>query len=651
MPRFSSSAPPDAAAATARPRDATKLRRVTRSFTAIPSDRFQSVRARSGSPLGPSYPLLRATRRWPSDAGAFRPFGIVCEEPPRYAPRPYARALPAYPAAWLASSSSRTSRRASAPCGPWTACRSGSGRASSSPCSARAAAARPRCCACWPASSRPTPAASCLDGEDITDLPPNRRKVNTIFQSYALFPHLTVRENIAFGLRVAGGRGREIDEEVERMLALIQMEDQARQAARPDQRRPEAARGHRPRPHQQARGAAARRAAGRARPQAAPAHADRAGPDPRRGRHHLPLRHPRPGRGDEPLRPHRGDERRPDRADRHAGRDLRGARAPASSPPSSATRNFFEGKVAEVVAERLQPARDRRLPRDVLLQRQADRPGPAASSSACARRRSASRASGRSRTAATTSCPARSRTSSTSAPTPSTGCASQEYRLAVYQQHNRFLLDEKPIRWKRGRVDLSWHADDGFMLERYSESDEQLMELRRAAWARAPWARRPRDQARPAGREWLVTLPSLVWLLVLFLVPTLIVFAIAFKPADPYGGIGAGWTLRPCAASATRTTRPSSGAPLWLSVAHHRALPRCWRPPPATAWRARRADGGSALLLLVIVPFWTSFLIRIFAWKVLLHPEGALKRRAGRRSASSPSRRLAALQRRARCCW
>jgi len=43
-----------------------------------------------------------------------------------------------------------------------------------------------------------------VDGQDITALPPNRRKVNTIFQSYALFPHLTVRENIAFGPRVAG---------------------------------------------------------------------------------------------------------------------------------------------------------------------------------------------------------------------------------------------------------------------------------------------------------------------------------------------------------------------------------------------------------------------------------------------------------------
>jgi len=67
-----------------------------------------------------------------------------------------------------------------------------------------------------------------LDGVDITELPPNRRRVNTIFQSYALFPHLDVWENIAFGLRVARRPRREIESEVERMLHLIQMEEHAR---------------------------------------------------------------------------------------------------------------------------------------------------------------------------------------------------------------------------------------------------------------------------------------------------------------------------------------------------------------------------------------------------------------------------------------
>ena len=49
-----------------------------------------------------------------------------------------------------------------------------------------------------------------------------------------------------------------------------------------------------------------------------------------------------------------------------------------------------------------------------------------------------------------------------------------EYRLAVEQQHNRFMLDEQPIRWK-DEVWIHWHVDDGFMLERYAERDEAMM--------------------------------------------------------------------------------------------------------------------------------------------------------------------------------
>src|SRR3989475_7031009 len=47
----------------------------------------------------------------------------------------------------------------------------------------------------------PTEGVISLGGKDVTDLPPYRRDVNTVFQSYALFPHLSVFENVAFGLR------------------------------------------------------------------------------------------------------------------------------------------------------------------------------------------------------------------------------------------------------------------------------------------------------------------------------------------------------------------------------------------------------------------------------------------------------------------
>lgn len=62
-----------------------------------------------------------------------------------------------------------------------------------------------------------------LHGKDITSMPPNLRPVNTVFQNYALFPHLTVRDNIAFGPRVAGRSKGDFAADVERMLALVKL--------------------------------------------------------------------------------------------------------------------------------------------------------------------------------------------------------------------------------------------------------------------------------------------------------------------------------------------------------------------------------------------------------------------------------------------
>jgi spermidine/putrescine transport system ATP-binding protein len=62
-----------------------------------------------------------------------------------------------------------------------------------------------------------------LQGQDVTWLPPYRRNVNTVFQSYALFPHLTIFENVAFGLRRKGVRGSEISARVAEMLELVEL--------------------------------------------------------------------------------------------------------------------------------------------------------------------------------------------------------------------------------------------------------------------------------------------------------------------------------------------------------------------------------------------------------------------------------------------
>ncbi|WP_415233360.1 ABC transporter ATP-binding protein [Pseudorhodobacter sp.] len=73
----------------------------------------------------------------------------------------------------------------------------------------------------------PTSGQILLDGADITHLPPNKRPVNTVFQSYALFPHLSVAQNIAFGLEMQDRPRAEIKETVARMLALVQLEPMA----------------------------------------------------------------------------------------------------------------------------------------------------------------------------------------------------------------------------------------------------------------------------------------------------------------------------------------------------------------------------------------------------------------------------------------
>ncbi len=70
----------------------------------------------------------------------------------------------------------------------------------------------------------PSAGAILLSGRDITGDPPNRRPVNTVFQSYALFPHLTVAQNVAFGIEMLGMPRGEVKVTVERMLALVKLD-------------------------------------------------------------------------------------------------------------------------------------------------------------------------------------------------------------------------------------------------------------------------------------------------------------------------------------------------------------------------------------------------------------------------------------------
>jgi putrescine transport system ATP-binding protein len=72
-----------------------------------------------------------------------------------------------------------------------------------------------------------------LDGKDVAEVLPHRRPVNMMFQNYALFPHLTVRDNIAFGLKRAGMAHSEMDKRVAGLVALLKL--QGLEKRRPDQ--------------------------------------------------------------------------------------------------------------------------------------------------------------------------------------------------------------------------------------------------------------------------------------------------------------------------------------------------------------------------------------------------------------------------------
>jgi spermidine/putrescine ABC transporter ATP-binding subunit len=69
----------------------------------------------------------------------------------------------------------------------------------------------------------PTEGHVLIDGQDMGDIPPNRRAVNMVFQSYAVFPHMTVADNVAYGLKIDGVPQQERDRRVKEALDLVQL--------------------------------------------------------------------------------------------------------------------------------------------------------------------------------------------------------------------------------------------------------------------------------------------------------------------------------------------------------------------------------------------------------------------------------------------
>ena len=171
----------------------------------------------------------------------------------------------------------------------------------------------------------PTSGKVMLEGVDVSNVPPHKRNVNTVFQQYALFPHMSVLDNVGFGLRAKKVPAAEARRRAMEMLDVVRLAEFA-------DRRPTQLSGG-----QQQRVALARALVNL--PSALLLDEPLAALDlklreamqlelkriQREVGHHVHLRHPRPGRGAHDERPHRRHEPGPGRADRHAGGDLRRA--------------------------------------------------------------------------------------------------------------------------------------------------------------------------------------------------------------------------------------------------------------------------------------------------------------------------------------
>ncbi len=177
-----------------------------------------------------------------------------------------------------------------------------------------------------------------IGGRVVNAVEPKDRDIAMVFQNYALYPHMSVFDNMAYGLKIRGLAKSDIAERVRRAAGILQLETLL-------ERKPRALSGGQRQRVAMGRaivrdpaGLPLRRAALQSRCQAACPDAGRDQEAAAIARHHLDLRDPRSGRGDDARRPAHRDECRACRADRRAARALRAARRRNSSAASSARR-------------------------------------------------------------------------------------------------------------------------------------------------------------------------------------------------------------------------------------------------------------------------------------------------------------------------
>jgi spermidine/putrescine transport system ATP-binding protein len=313
-----------------------------------------------------------------------------------------------------------------------------------------------------------------LDGEDITDLPPNKRKVNTIFQSYALFPHMTVWENIAFGLRIAKKSKNEIKREVEAMLHLIRMTDQAPK-----------------RPDQLSGGQKQRVAVARAlinKPQVLLLDEPLAALDLKLRQRMLieiDMIHDEVGITFLYVTHDQGEAM--SLSDRIAVMDLGrieqvGIPAEIYETPRTSfvaafigDTNFLEGEVTDLVDNEYCHLKIAGFSGIICFNDKSIRLGNPVYLSIRPEKIHISRDRPE-ELPLRNILPAVVEDVIYLGSTTKYWVRAQELRIQILRQHFRFFLDEKPIRWKDD-VWIWWHGDDGFMLERYREVDENLISI------------------------------------------------------------------------------------------------------------------------------------------------------------------------------
>lgn len=124
--------------------------------------------------------------------------------------------------------------------------------------------------------------------------------------------------------------------------------------------------------------------------------------------------------------------------------------------------------------------------------------------------------------------------------------------------------------------------------------------------------------------EFLLSLPSFSWMLFFFVVPTVLIFALSFRTTAYDGSIGPDWTFETWKTISNPNYPEIVWRTIWLSFVTT-FLCIIISIPSAFAMVRVSKKMRHIMLGLIILPFWTSFLIRVLAWKIMLHPNGVLK--------------------------